>query len=79
MQFERRSIQIKVRGNTIELFELSAGDMLRMDENTDMSVFLEACMEGVTAEAIKGWPLAVASEIYAAASELNGLDSDAGN
>lgn len=79
MEFERQSVQVKIRGKLVELFELSAGDMLAMTEETDMTVFLEACMEGVSAEAISRWPMAVTTELYAEAAKLNGLDPDSGN
>ncbi len=79
MEFERQSVQVTIRNQMVELFELSAGAMLSMDENTDMTVFLEACMEGVSAEAISRWPMAVTTELYAEAAKLNNLDSESGN
>tara|TARA_R100001463_G_scaffold88700_1_gene143473 strand:- start:8775 stop:9011 length:237 start_codon:yes stop_codon:yes gene_type:complete len=78
MMFKPKEKTVDVSGQTVTLREMSAEDMLSMEEDSDMAVVVAYCIEGTTAEQVRKWPMSVVRELYDHAVDVCGLDAGNG-
>lgn len=74
MMFECRKETIIVGGQQLVIRELSADQLVGLDESAMSLVQAGICSPEVTIEQIGSWPSSIVTEIASAISKLNGFD-----
>lgn len=74
MMFECQKEQITIGGRRLVIRELSANQLVSLDESAMSLVQAGICSPEVTIEQIGSWPSSIVTEIASAISKLNGFD-----